>query len=350
MKKIILFSHLFVFLILFGCNRESVVDSNNNIVIPPSVKQGLYILCEGSGVNSSKLSFYDLDTTFYENIFKPGNLGLYPDGMIFDGTNLLITEQGNYLSPGKIHRVDTSGTEISSQIVGLNPYSLCISNNKIYITNGPDTSVSVLDLSSFGFIKRIKVGYYPQEILSYNNKVFVCNTSFWGGPYDSTISVIDALVDSLITNIVLQREPTSITLSKDSKLLIGCCNNSVNGKIYKVDPITFAIIDSYNVVSGFGRDISVDENSDKIYFISNSKTIIRLNLITKISETFIDNPSPANNSFYGYIYDSMNKMHYVANARSFTTNGLVHKYDEQGVLLASFQTGIIPRRLLLFNN
>jgi YVTN family beta-propeller protein len=347
MKKYFTVLSIFILALISGCDRESVVD-NNHITIPPTVKQGLYILCEGSGVNTSKLSYYDLDTTFYDNIYRPGNLGLYPDGMVLNGTNLLITEQGNYLSPGKIHRVDTSGMEISSQVVGMNPYSLCISNNKVYITNGPDTSVSVLDLGSFSFIKRIKVGYYPQEILSYNNRVFVCNTSYWGGPYDSTITVIDALADSVLSKIVLRREPTSIALSNDNKLLIGC--GGVNGKIFKVDPMYFNIIDSYDVVRGFGKDISVDNLSERIYFISFLSTIVRLNLDTKVSETVIDNPSPSNNNYYGYVFDSKNRRHYVANARSFTSNGYIHKYDEQGNQLTIYQTGIIPRRMVLINN
>lgn len=347
MKKYTYILLLSAFLMFFGCERDSVVDPSH-ITIPTSIKKGLYILCEGSGVNTSKLAFYDLDSTFYQNIFNPGNLGLYPDGMIFDGQDLLIVEQGNYLSGGKIHRVDTSGKELNSQIVGINPYSLCKANNKVYITNGPDTSVTVLDLSTFTFIKRIKVGYYPQEILAYNNRVFVCNTSYWSGPYDSTVTVIDAIGDSVVHSIVLQREPTSIALSRDNKLLIGC--NSGNGKIFEVDPVYYSILNSYDIVSGFGKDISVDKNSDNIYFISGLSTIVRLNLSTKVSETVIDNPSPSSNTFYGYIFDSQNRNHYVANARNFVSNGFINKYDVQGVPIVFYETGIAPRRLLLINN
>lgn len=353
MKKYF-FALLFVYvsLIISGCNREEIV--NSNISNPPvtSSKKGLYVLTEGSMSvsGSSKLSFFDLDSTFYNNIFRPGNLGNAPDGMIYDGENILITEQGNYNSAGKIYRLDTGGTVINSQIVGTNPYSLCIANNKIYVTNGPANNVSVLDFSSLATVKTINAGIYPQEILSYNNKVFVCNTSIWGGPYDSTVYVIDAVTDSVVNKIVLRREPSSIALSNSKKLLIGCSGSP--GFIYTVDPATYAILDSdsLNAVGGFSRDISVDKNSDNIYFISNTNNICRYNLSSKTKVVEIYNPSPANVYFYGYLFDSKRRKHYIANAVTFTSNGLIHIYGIDNTLSASYYTGYAPRRLMLLDN
>jgi YVTN family beta-propeller protein len=333
-------------LFISGCNRESVVDSPST-PITASSKKGLYILCEGTTVNTSRLSFYDFDTMFYENIFSPGNLGTAPDGLIYDGTNILITEQGNWGGQGKIYRLDTSGKVMNSQITDINPYSLCIANKKIYVTNGPINRVTVCDFNELTALKSINVGVYPQEILAYNNKVFVCNTSV-NGIYDSTVFVIDAVTDEVADTIVLHREPSSIVLSNDNKLLIGCYN--ANGKIFKVDPDTYKKLDSFPVVGGFSRDISIDKNSDDVYFISYSLNIVKLNLVTRQSQTVIYNPSPGINYFYGYIFDSKRKNHYVANARSFTTNGLIHKYDLYGTLLLSITSSIGPRRFLLLDN
>jgi YVTN family beta-propeller protein len=333
-----------------GCKRDEIVDSNYTSVA--TTKKGLYTLTEGqSGVlGTSKLSFYDFDTLFYCNIFQPGSLGNAPDGLIYDGTNLLITEQGTYSGQGKIYRVDTSGTVIKSEVVGINPYSLCIANNKIYVTNGPANNVSVLDFDNLTTIKTIDVGVFPQEILSYNKKVFVCNTGFYSGPYDSTVTVIDAQSDTVAGKIILQQVPASIVLSNDNKFLIGC--NNRNGYIYKVDPDSYAKLDSFNVysVGGFCRDISVDKSSYDIYFISYTNNIVKLNLLSRLSETMISNPSPSGVYFYGYIFDSKRRNHYVANARTFTSNGIVHKYDIYGNMLSFYTTGYAPRRFLIFDN
>lgn len=352
MTKVILIFTSYIFLLTIGgCSREEIVGSNNNPIAINS-KKGLYILSEGSMsvTGSSMLSFYDFDTAFYQNIFRPGNLGNASDGMIYDGSDILITEQGNFNSAGKIYRIDTGGTVKQSQIVGTNPYSLCTSNSKIYVTNGPANNVSVLDFSSLATLKTINTGIYPQEILSFNGKVFVCNTSNWGGPYDSTVYVIDANADTVISRITLKREPASIALSRSNKILVGCY--SITGYVFTIDPVTFAILDSVSLgaTGGFARDISIDKNSDNIYFISFANEICRLNLSTKIAEIVIHNSNPASTYYYGYIFDSKRKKHYIANARTFTSNGWIHIFGFDNSLIATYSTGYVPRRLMILDN
>ncbi len=347
MKKIylIIFS---VLLIASGCNRDSVVDPNN-IITNPFTKKGLYILSEGSfSPGTSNLSFYDFDTMYYDNIFKPGNIGLFPDGLIYDGKNLFLTEQGTYGGQGKIYKLDTGGTVINSSIVGVNPYSLCIVNSKIYITN-MNGDIRVHSKENFAFLKSIVSGINPQEILYHNGKVFVCNYGGYNSvPDDSTVSVIDVQKDSVINRITLIKSPSSIAVTNDNKLLVGC--EGANGKIYLIDPSTYIKLDSFSIVGGFSRDISVDKTSNDVYFISNTLNIVKLNLITKQTQTIINNPTPSSNYFYGYIFDSKRQNHYVANARNFTTNGIIHKYDVNGTLLLSFTTAIAPRRFLILGD
>lgn len=331
--------------LISGCSRDEIINSSNPSV--PVAKKGLYILSEGSGVQTSKLSYYDLDSIFYLNIFKPGDLGLYPDGLITDGVNLYVTEQGNYNSQGKIYKLDTSVTVVNSQPVGLNPYSLCISNNKIYVTNGPANNVSVVDKDNLSTLRIVNVGTNPQEIFSAFGKVFVCNAGNFTTPHDSTVSVIDANSDVLIKTIVLRDNPSGIALDNDNYILVGC--QGANGMIFEIDPGNFSRLDSFTVTGGFGKDISVDVNSSNIYFISYENKIVRLNLTTRESQVFIDNPSPASVYYYGYIFDSKTKNHYVANARNFVSTGLIYKFDSGGNMLSFYNTGIAPRRLLLIN-
>jgi len=344
MKKIFLIISVLI-LVISGCNRDAIVNSNNPVI--STAKKGLYILCEGSGAGTSRLSYYDLDTIFYASIFKPGSLGLYPDGLISDGTNLYITEQGNYNAQGKIYKVDTGGTVINSQDIGLNPYSLCTANNKIYITNGPAGNVAVVDKDNLNTIKTINVGTNPQEIFSAFSKVYVCNSGNFVSPHDSTVSVIDAKTDAIINTITLRNSPTSIAMSNDNYLLIGCQGSS--GMIFMVDPNYFDKLDSFTVAGGFGKDISVDADSYDIYFISYDNKIVKLNLYSGVSQVIIDNPSPANVNYYGYVFDSKTKNHYVANARNFVSSGLIYKFDYSGNMLNYYNTGIAPRRFLLID-
>ncbi len=86
-----------------SCNRDEVM------VEPPTVlaKSGVYVLSEGGfSPGTSKLSFFDFESEqFNANIFNPGSLGLFPDGILLNEGNLYITEQGNFGAPGKIYKI-----------------------------------------------------------------------------------------------------------------------------------------------------------------------------------------------------------------------------------------------------
>lgn len=353
MKRNIL-SILFIINLVYlsGCSRDDVII---NTPVAGVTSEGAYILSEGGfSAGSSRLSFFNSITgSFSLSIFNPGSLGLYPDGMILENSNLYITEQGNFGVSGKIYKTDTNGTVIVSNNAGTNPYSLTAANGKLYVTNGPANNVSVVDQNSLTTSSTISVGVNPQEILAIGNKVFVCNTSEFMGATDSTVSVIDANSDIVAAVIKVRQTPSSLAVTNDMKLLVGCPGAPASGIIYKIDPSNYAILDSFVInngfASGFGKDIAVDRSSDNIYFISNLNNIVRLNLITKESTVFIYNTNTAD-YFYGYNYDSKNVRHYITDAKDFVSNGSLSVYDGNATLLNTFATGIAPRRIVIKNN
>ncbi|MEO8209024.1 MAG: YncE family protein [bacterium] len=351
MKKLFIFFVFAVCQIYFsGCDRDDVV---NPPIVVVTEYQGAYVLSEGMFNNpgTAMLSFYNVVYgKFSPSIFNPGTLGNTPDGLILDGNNLYITEQGNTGAAGKIYQTDFSGTVKLSNNVGINPYSLTIANGKIYVTNGPAGNVSVVDKNSLATITTIPVGIYPQEILAIGNKVFVCNTSIFMGATDSTVSVIDAASDQLISTIKVRQAPSSLAVTNDGKLLVGCPGSPAAAMIYKIDPDNYLKLDSFVIAngfaSGFDKDIAVDANTDNIYFISAVNNIVRLNLTTRLPEIFIANTS-SSSYFYGYNFDSENQKHYIADAKNFVTNGSFYIYDYNGTLINTFETGLAPRRILI---
>jgi YVTN family beta-propeller protein len=351
LKKLFIFFGLILTINITGCNNDEVI----NPVIVGTEDEGAYVLNEGSfnGPGTAKLSFYNLSSnTFTENIFNPGQLGNTPDGLILNGNNLFIAEQGNTGAAGKIYKTDTNGTVILSNDIGTNPYSLTIANGKIYVTNGPAGNVSVADINTLTTIATVPVGVYPQEILAIGNKVFVCNTSIFMGATDSTVSVIDAAANQVIATIKVRQTPSSLAKTNDGKLLVGCPGSTATGIIYKIDPDNYSKLDSFSIgngfASGFDKDIAVDANSDDIYFISAVNNIVRLNLTTKTPEIFIANNDPSS-YYYGYNFDSRNRMHYVADAKNFVNSGSLSVYGGTGNLINTFTTGVAPRRIVIKN-
>lgn len=303
---------------------------------------GVYVLSEGgfsSGTSMlSKLN--SQNNEFVQNIFSDGNIGLYPDGLIVANENIYLLVQGSFGGSGKLYKLDTLGNVLLSKEVGTNPYSLAYSNNKIYITNGPASSVAVINESDFTSVKEISVGVYPQEIIAYDGNIYVANNSLWGGDSDSTVTVINSETDEVINTITVKPDPSSLAISNEGDLLIGC----PSGIIYKVELQAFTKVDSFEISDlGFGKDISVDKNSDMIYFKTMSNAIAGLNLITGETEIAVEDNSIL--FTYGYGYDYISGNHYLTDAKDFSSNGALKIYNGEGTLLNSYETSIAPRRI-----
>lgn len=350
MKRLAILVIAAMIIIIQGCSEDAII----NPPITVNSSKGVYVLSEGGfSAGTSRLSFYNnTNDSFYANVFNPGNLGLAPDGMIFENNNLYICEQGNFGAAGKIYVADTNGTVISSGNAGTNPYSLAIANNKIYLTNGPSNNVTVLDKNSLAVITTVNVGLYPQEILAVGNKVFVCNTSLFTGETDSTVSVIDATTDIVTATIEVRYAPSSIKLSADGKVLVGCPGDSTKAAIFKIDPVTYNKIDSFtNLKYGFCNEITVF-NTDQIYYIGgdiySQQDIVSYTFSLRSSAVFIPKPaSPA--LFYGLAYDTEANLLYAGYVPSFSTNGQLRIYNSGGLLQRDYviTNGIAPRRLVV---
>ena len=335
-----------LFALFIGCNRDSITNSNNEYSFNSS---GAYILSEGGfSPGTAKLSFYSTaKDTFYTNIFNPGIIGLFSDGLVYSGGFLYMCEQGKYGQPGKFYKLDTNGAVLSSINAGVNPYSLAVSNNKAYLTNGSAGNVSVVDLNTFTAVKTIQVGVYPQEILAYSGKVFVCNTSLYGGQQDSTISIIDASADELIKTISVRKDPSSVCIA-NNKLVIGCPGDSSSARLYWLDLTTLKLTDSSTVLTnGFSKDISYNSNDNYLYYISINNNIVKYNISSKTESILIANTNPAGIFYYGYAYDATNKIHYLADAKNFSNNGRIVLYGFNGNYKKEYSTGVAPRRIVI---
>lgn len=73
---------------------------------------------------------------------------------------------------GSVVKIDTTSMEIENQVMcGKNPDGICITNDKIYISNSGglnypdyDNTISVVDITNFTEIKKITVGVNPYQL------------------------------------------------------------------------------------------------------------------------------------------------------------------------------------------
>lgn len=229
----------------------------------------IYILSEGLfNLNNSSLTRYSfrthqLKTNYFSTINKRG-LGDTANDIALYGNKLYIvvnvsstlevvdfttgqsikqipmrTENGSSRQPrhiafhkdkayvcsfdGTVARIDTTSLEIEATVkAGRNPESLCVQNEKLYVSNsggldytegiGVDNTVSVIDLASFTEIKKITVGPNPGCILpDSENFVYVAThgKNIVEGDYhlvkiNSRTDEVERVFDERVMNFAIQ--------------------------------------------------------------------------------------------------------------------------------------------------
>jgi YVTN family beta-propeller protein len=331
---------LFIFSLLFATTL-AFTQANPHI----------YILSEGGfSTGTSRLDRYETSSqTYHSNVFQNGSLGLYPDGLLVHGETLYITEQGGFGGTGTIYLADTLGVVQAAADAGINPYMLALHSDKLYITNGPAGLVTVLNAADLSPVTGIGVGVFPQEIVAHGDYVYVANNSLWGGDNDYTVSVIDPATDQVINSVYVGLNPSAIAPLPDGSVLVGVPWTDSGGKIYRIEPGSFAKTDSFATTDvGFDRDIFVDPDSDHIYFLDAQNGISVLDYATgEISKHF----QPQGTIYaYGYFYDPLSNRHYIADAKDFAQAGEWRVYDDTGAFLFSHNTAIAPKRMAIYSS
>jgi DNA-binding beta-propeller fold protein YncE len=123
------------------------------------------------------------------------------------------------------------------------------------------------------------------------------------------VTVIDSETDVVIDTITVKLNPSSLAITNDGNLLIGC----PIGIIYEFELSEFSKIDSFEIAEvGFGKDIWVDKKSDMIYFTTWSNAIAGLNTATKESSIAVNDTTIL--FTYGYAFDYISGNHYLTDA------------------------------------
>ncbi len=334
-KNIILktFAFLAASLLLFSCSN----DDDNNSSTTVSTTHGGFVL--NSGIwrqNNSTLSFYNTDSSkLSTNVFEAQNSSLHlgdtgQDILIYGSkmyisvnesgiiyvTNLkgkildkIIKDQPRYLTSkgkyvyvssygGYVSRIDTTTNQIDKQVqVGDYPEQLAISNNNLYVANSrQDSTVSVIDLSSFTKTKDIKVVFNPDKVLADNNgNVYVSSWGKYGANNNS-----------------LQRINSDGTIEKIGSANVMVLNND-NSKLY------------YTYVGDNGTDY-------KVYDIASKKVSSTPFVNSEISSKFAASPySLSINPKDGNIYIGVT---------NYTSEGTMYIVNPTtGNLISSFKTG-----------
>jgi len=319
---------------------------------------GIFVNNEGEFMDgNSSISFINhSNNTVTTDVFSLVNgrpLGDVAQSMtIFNGIGYIVVNNSQKVEVVTISDFKSVATITASNSISLKAprYLLVVDSTKAYISDWNDNNIKVLNLSTLEFTKTITTGTGPELMTIINGNVYVANC---GGDYsDSTLTVINPSTDQVITTFKVGPNPTSVQVDANNMLWVMCVNyyatNGYVGPSYlvKVNPATNTVVNSY-AVPGNPERLAINKQGNKLYYEGTGKGIFKFNITdTAATQTpFITAPNPAY-IVYGVSVDPNNGNIYGAILPSYTTKGIVYRYDSSGNQLNNYEVGFYPDRCL----
>ncbi len=334
---------IFLMIVLAGCKDDPVTPEP---VRPPALAKAVYILNEGdfSDPVGARLTMYDLDSNLvYRDVFEAANGGqhlgnLGDDMRIFNGKAYVVLSGSE-----KIMVIDLGNHQLlqSASYPGDSPKDMVIDSvrGKIYVSRLYKHSILVIDLTTLAVLDSIQVGTNPQAMLLNGTDLFVCNTGFGS---DKTVSVVDVLGDTVRTTLTLSDGPVSAMLASDGNVWIACSGNAfasppTTGRIFMVNPATLAREDSLWFTANLWGCLSQGINGF-VYVVGMSPgsfyggPVHRIDVATKgVTPNYV-----TGGAFYSMTIEPVSGDLYIADAMSFSADGVVNIFNKDGGFRRSF--------------
>ncbi|MBO4443896.1 MAG: YncE family protein [Bacteroidaceae bacterium] len=353
--------------------EEPIIPSVKTQVTAPEVlprTKGFFLLNEGNmGSNKCTLDFFDYASgTYYRNIYAERNPGVVQElGDV--GNDLAVYGSKLYAVVNCSHFVevmDVRSARHLGQVSIPNCRSIVFEGRYAYVSSyaGP---VRIDPNARLGYVARIDtatlqitdtctVGYQPEEMAIANGKLYVANSGGYRVPnYDTTVSVIDLSTFKREKDIDVAVNLHRMVLDeKRSQLFVssrGDYGQTPSG-IYvidtRADKVTGSIPLSCSSMTLAGDSlyvVSAEWNAAKasyqttyaIYDVARQQVLPRP-FIADGTETSIDKP-------YGLAVNPDNGDILVTDAADYITPGTLRCYSPQGKLRWSVTTGDIPSKI-----
>jgi YVTN family beta-propeller protein len=341
-------------IIVFSIGIASCKKDTNSTGSGSTTGSGVYIVNEGSfGNSNASISYMKMNSpAVNNNLFF--NVNGYPVGDI--AQSMTIYRDKNYIVVNNSQKVEVTYAEGCSGIATITgfagPRYFKATGNKGYVSDWFDDNIKVVDLVSNTITNSIPTGSGPEQMVIYNDILFVCNVGGWGS--DSTVTVIDTQTDSVLTTIHVGINPNSISVDTNGKLWVLCGGSTgpdfiggtaddIAGSIWMIDPATFQITGSqilqqsdhpfkltYDAINNrMMLLMGIDGYTGAINYFDNSALPVSMTIFS-------------NKIFYGLGIDPTTSMVYAGLAPGFTQNGYMFRYESNGTLKDSLEVGIAP--------
>ena len=315
---------------------------------------GVYVLNEGNFTfANASLSYYDLgmDSVFNNLFYKANNapLGDVAQSMaLSDGKLYIVVNNGNY-----IYKVDAATISFEAKLQDFySPREMCIvAPNKAYVSDLMGTALWIVNPQDMTHIGSVEMGKSTEKMVPVGAELYVSNWSnyYVPGMEKNTVQVVDINNDVKVAEIQVGKEPNTMALDKDNHVWVLCegavwDEDGENPSLWEINPMLKTAEKRY-AFEGSAMALRSAPTGDQFYLIYNNE-VRRFDIGTMaLSETFCIAPG-AGSVFYNIAVEPKSGDVYVTDARNYMMNGTVYRYSNDGVLLTSFEAGVIPDAML----
>ena len=313
--------------------------------------RGLFICNEGNfQYGNATLSFYNPDTKEVENeVFYRANamkLGDVAQSMTIYNKRGWVVVNNSHV----IFCIDLDTLREVGRITGLTSprYIHFVSDEKAYVTQIWDNRIFVVDPKCYEITGYIEVPNMTMEQGS-TEQMVQCGdylyVNCWS--YQNRILKIDTRTDSIVAELEVGIQPTSLALDRNGKLWTvtdGGNDKSPYGyeapALYRIDPDKMTIERKFEFKLGDApSEIHINGTKDTIYWINNDIWAMSVDAERVPVRPFLDSRGTI---YYGLTVDPTSGDVYIADAIDYSQQGKIYRYTTDAELIDEFYVGVIP--------
>ncbi len=367
-------------LLLTSCRSDEITFPAEYEVLPMEPRElssfaanepiGMYLLNEGNmGSNKATIDYLDFCNGCYiRNIYGERNPNVIKElGDV--GNDIQIYGNRLYAVINCSHKVEVMDAHTCRRIGQVdipNCRYICFHAGKAYISSyvGPVSidpnaqlgAVFEVDTATLEITRKVTVGYQPEELVVYNEHIYVVNSGGYRAPdYDSTMSVISLKDFRQVQKIPVCLNPHRLRKDQYNQLWI-----TSRGDYKDVQPQLICFSPATNSQLSIANAPAASEMvivGDSMYYygshwneqtMSNTITYGVLNIqypTSNIRPLITDGTEKNIKIPYGIQVNPYNGDIYVTDAKNYVSSGQLHCYSREGKRKWSVRTGDIPAHM-----
>lgn len=312
-----------------------------------SLQTGLYILNEGAfmGGTATLTHWSDQDSItpdafFAANARTLGNLG---NGLKADGNRIYVVLNG----AASLEAMEYPGLASIGRATGFGSprQALVLQNGDIALSDWGRNRVYRVSKSSLTVVDSVDVATGPEALLANQNELWVSCSGGYG--IDSTVAIIDESTFELIATVPVGINPTSMVRMGNSVYVLCSGYTDYSGaggdraaSLVRIDATTRAVTANYPGVGISDRPTKLQTDGQILYWIRDGYT----GDVMRMDPTALDYPALPwiGGGAYGLYVDPATRDIYVLDAKDFQQNGEVRRYSFTGQLISSAEAGVVP--------